>query len=331
MDAPTIRRMSQTGFAFRHKFRVANLAATAFYEAEYLLHEDTQTVVWLTGERGKAVSDSDWWALKGTRYASEDEAFQASQYWVGRLERAFAIIGQGADFGIRTLVDRRQMEGAKRASEYLGVPVLDDLHGVMVFPTGQGTVIRGGSGEASWTYAPEILAPLVDSPENVPHHANEAVAFELFSASQFARQTEGSFMLLMMAIEALMKRDRRRQEVRDFVRGLSEALEESTLTPDEKKSLSGGLSRLHVEPPSELGRRLANTLDGNQYKGMSAQEFFAYCYRMRGSLAHPGKGRPTELELMRLLPSLRAFVGDLLGGTALRRVTRQQARHQPGP
>lgn len=317
--------MNPARYSFRHRFRVSRPDESGLDQAQYLLYEDGQTTVWLSEHRGLALTASEWWVIHGTGYPSEDAAANSASTWVGRLERALALTHRGADFGRRDRHPLVQLAGHKHASDFLGVPVFQDEHGLMVYEAGLGTMLRGGSGAVTLTESPRRLLTSLTSESNHQVHVSQARAFELYSAACFSKSTEGSFMLNMMAIEALMDRRKRRDEVGVFVNEALNLLARSDLTEDEKERISGGISILRSESSHEQGRRLARDfLPGREYRNQSAEEFFTTCYRLRGNLAHPSKkGPPDPRKVSSLNLALRVFVGDLIAGLDLSDVANQ--------
>lgn len=323
-----VNTVATGGFAFRHRFRIARRGDTNFEQSEYVLHEDVDSVVWLTEWHGRALSDSEWWVLWGTRFASATLAAENGRHWIERLERAFAVVRQGADFGYRDVRASPPTLAMERLAEQSGQAVLHDEHGLMVVPVGSSFGLYGGKSRAWAVYAPEHFIRAARSDLNRPVHAQQSAAFELFSSSRFAKSLEASFMLKMMAIEALMDRRERRQEVRNYIEAAIELLDQADLTTDERENIRGGISRLISESSHEQGRRLAREVLGTQrYRRLTAEEFFTKCYRLRGRLAHPSpRKRHTEAELVHWDGMLTAFVGDLIAGLGLA----LDARREPG-
>lgn len=325
-------RVTSGIYSFRHRFRVSQHEQSGLDQAQYLVYEDDQTTVWLSEGRGQALTASEWWVIHGAGYPSEEAAASAASKWVGRLERALALAHRGADFGRRDPHPLAQMAGHMHASDFLGVPVFQDEHGLMVYEDGLGTILLGGSGTVTITQSPKRLLAALTSELSQQVHDSQARAFELYSAACFSKSTEGSFMLNMMAVEALMDRRKRRSEVGAYVDQALSLLAETDLTEDEKVRLSGGISILRSESSHEQGRRLARDfLPGREYRGQTAEEFFTTCYRLRGNLAHPSKkGPPDPREVSSLNRVLRSFVGDLIAGLELSNADNQASAPEIG-
>jgi hypothetical protein len=93
---------------------------------------DGEDVV-LRGLGESIIQNSAQLVVEGRHYRTEDEARAAGDRWRGLLEKAFAAINLGADFGDRAPTSVLTNAGAQIFEAQVGQPVLNDVHGVMTF------------------------------------------------------------------------------------------------------------------------------------------------------------------------------------------------------
>jgi hypothetical protein len=71
--------------------------------------------------------------LLGRPFDTEGEAREAARYWRGILQKAFAQVNIGADFGGRAPTSSFTTHGLKWLEGNAGQRVLNDVHGISVF------------------------------------------------------------------------------------------------------------------------------------------------------------------------------------------------------
>lgn len=133
----------------------------------------------------------------------------------------------------------------------------------------------------------------------------------MFQSSQDAR-----FLLLMIAIEALIELEPRSDAALAHVEELVAATKAARgLSDDERRSMLGVLSGMMRESVSRGGRRLVAERLGNRlYRDEPAPKFFASCYTLRSRLVHGGLPLPSREDIARVVGTLEVFVSDLLSG-----------------
>ena len=141
----------------------------------------------------------------------------------------------------------------------------------------------------------------------------ERVAFSLYNDAFFQQSIEGQFLLLVMAIEAVIaplpKSTVAIQHVERFIR----QLENARISPEERKSAIGSVEWLRDESINQAGRRLAKEKLGTQkYAGLVAPTFFSRVYNLRSRLVHGATPFPTDQEIGKVSGHLENFVCDLL-------------------
>ncbi|MFI0999273.1 hypothetical protein ACIP10_23025 [Streptomyces galbus] len=237
------------------------------------------------------------------------------------ITRALARVHLAADFGDRQPVNTLTKAGEKWLSGLLGHPVSANLPGVTVFedqpdlrfvaaPSLEGT--KRPSEERNrlvFIQAARLHDPLDES---------ERLAFDLYSGSFFQPSADSRLLMLTMAIETLLVREPRSDEVRAHVIAMLEATKaNSDLTDTERASLRGSLKELLDESIGQAGKRLARTLEPRTYAGKAPGAFFSRCYTMRSELTHGNVPRPNRRDVDALAASLELFVADLLAGRLL--------------
>jgi hypothetical protein len=269
-------------------------------EAEsFLVGEENGRPVYLrSGKPGRSIAERSSLVLHGSGYPSEEFARQAGLKWRGVVARVFAYARVGADF--RNRAD--------------GNPPL------AVYRTGEGQIVFAGHARGT---APVSLAELRAAFDargaHVPLRESERLASELFGLSFFVDGTpQARFMMLMMAVEALMEQNYRSEEAQAWISQFVATIKAAAdLHPDEKQALIQALQLQKRESLSQAGRRLAAALTGRRYGDHEAPAFFTACYTLRGRLAHSQGEAVPQQEVQAAIRPLQDFVGDLLAGPAL--------------
>ncbi len=305
-------------FLFRQRFEVAQGRRLGIQEGEFVLHDDTDVVVWLRAiTPDRSLMDSDTWLLLGAAFQSEDEAVAAGWHWRGVLERAFAVLSMGADFGDYapkgggfSKAARDQMEAAS------GHPVLNETYGVMALQDDPRAIVVSGSARGVAVTSTETFRVALFESANAPVISSaERLAFDVYSAAQFVADFPAPrLIMLMSALEVLIDVNRRDAESIDHLDRLIEITAASDLDRDESEKLRSALSGLKNESITAAARRLASDLHGRLYDGMSPEEFFNHCYKIRSALVHGAPKRPSRDDVGRAAASLELFVGHLIAG-----------------
>jgi hypothetical protein len=264
-------------------------------------------------------------AVVGRAFDDEASAAAAGMRWRGFVEAAFSAMHLAVDFGDRAAKGFVTDIGLEMTSQALGdTPTLNDVHGLMVyndepqprlFATGPAIATQSQNGSAVIRTVQEAMR------RNIVRTEAEHVAYDLFSASfNTAGVVDARFIMLMMAVEAMLVQEPRSPEAVVLVEELRARVEASTLSRSDKASLRGGMAYLHQESISKSGRRLARTL-GNQPRytlgpdGRGQEkpvDFFQDSYSMRSSLVHGEGERPSYTAVALRGASLEQFVADLL-------------------
>jgi hypothetical protein len=264
--------------------------------------------------------------ISGPRFGTKSEASDAAARVRSCLQVALARIGIGADFG-----DRRPhgegMSAADRARilREQGKRYMNNVHGTQIYECDP---------PPTFVVAPPVPGFAVVSPPGAFEKAFEAaaarprqpspsleVAYDLFAASFFVTgQADARFLMLMMAVEAMLEFERRPPAILAHVENMIEATRKLEVPADEathRKALLTALGYQRNESIRHAGRQLARTLGNRTYgRGETPETFFVSCYDLRSRLVHPSQQPPRPLpprdKLDQHAASLQGFVADLL-------------------
>jgi hypothetical protein len=116
----------------------------------------------------------------------------------------------------------------------------------------------------------------------------------------------------MMAVEALIKRAPRTQQVANHIEKLIADTKNLVKDEGERDSLAMALEDLKLQSIGQAGRQLAGRLKSRKFGKLSALALFNKCYKMRSLLVHGQKPRPAWNKVNHLTGPLETFVGELL-------------------
>jgi hypothetical protein len=302
---------------FRIRFKLPGLIRIDSPEQQLVLAEREaggEDVI-LEG-RGESIQASSELVVEGRDYGDEDEARAAGFRWRGLLERAFAAVNLGADFGDRAPTGVVTRAVAEKVEAQLGQPVLSDVHGVMTFecePRPRFVSVGASLGIGG---SAEHLAQAIAKAREIGAgmSARGSLAYDLYSASFALPPADARFVMLMMALETLIEPAPRSAPARAHVEHLIALTRQADLPEPEKASIASSLSWLENESISHTGRRLAERLDGRIYMDQTPARFFTRCYELRSRLVHGADPRPAVAEVNAACAPLELFVADLLAG-----------------
>lgn len=266
------------------------------------------------------IKDAEQLALTGHGYASSHDALEAGRKYQSALMVALARVRVGADFGQRAAKGVYTEHGLKWLEQQVGHRVLNSVHGLMIFATdpkprfaaANARMVRGTNADAFQTL-------LLEAIEKRPVLSNrEQLAFSLFNASFFQPSADSRFILLVMAIEALIEPLQRSPEARSHAEQLIAQTKSAKIPAAEQESMLGSLRWLLQESINQAGRRLvAARLGEREYGEMSASKFFSHAYQLRSNLVHGNLPYPTFEQVGSICGPLEVFVSDLLTSPSL--------------
>lgn len=278
--------------------------------------------VTLRSLNGKApLAEAEAVLVSGPRFPTERAAMDAAARVRSCLQLALARLRIGADFG-----DRRPRGGGMSAAareglllEY-GQRVLNDVHGTQVYECDPPPMFAHGSavGLRLVTPAGKVQEAIEAAAERLGERdPSLEVAYDLFAASFFvASQADARFLMLMMAVEAMLELERRPPAIVAHVESLICQTRDLELPADHehhRQAIATALGFLRDESIRQAGRRLASTLGNRSYGPAETPErFFSACYDVRSRLTHGRQPLPAREEVASRGAALEVFVAHLL-------------------
>lgn len=310
-------------YTARIRFRIPSRDRLGFDDSEIAFTPATGPHVTLSsGDKEKAIRDSDWLILKSNGWPSEEAASTALGPIMGALCRALAYNSMGADLGRRSPQGHFFNSGLRMLESITGRTTVEDIHGTMVFPTELRPMFaRVGSvsgyktiGRDRWT---NVFTFGLE--RGVPFNEREQTAFDIFSIAHATRDSvDARFVLLFAAIEILLEDCPRPKPIVDHIEQLITLTVCADLDQSEKASLLGSLKWLSSYSIRTSGRRFVRErLSNRTYQDQSAEDLFLKCYELRNRLMHGGIPFPTRDEVGGLVGGLDLIVSHLLAGPVL--------------
>lgn len=309
-----------SGYSFRTRFyrSPTDTLNIDSYKWEWPLVEDSRSLVLCSHQKENTIQNSPILVLKSDGWPSESDALKAANKYVNALMLTLARLRIGADFGNRGPKSVVTNAGLDMIAAKTGCRVLNDEHGLMFyesepqpkFVSMSANMLRGVKKEhfeKAFSYSINLSREISE---------RERMSMELFNASFFQKSADSRFLVLVMAIEALLEPAERSSAARAHVKQLISATKETdTLSQNEKDSFIGALKWLFNESINQAGRRLARNLLGERsYADRSAESFFSYCYTLRSKLVHGVNPLPSQQDIGSTVAQLEVFVSDILSG-----------------
>jgi hypothetical protein len=261
------------------------------------------------------ICDSDQLAVIGSGYESARDAEVEGRRVRKAITVALARVRVGADFGDRAAKGVFTEHGLKWVEQQIGQRALNNVHGLMVFETIPKPRFASSNAQLTRGTTPEsFLSAYAKSLELSPALSQrEELSYTLFNTSFFQPTADSRFLLLIMAVEALIEPEPRCGESLAHVESLIQQTKNAALSAQERNSMLGTLRWLRVESINQAGRRIAGERLGSRtYIGMTAADFFTRCYQMRSNLVHGNIPVPTFNEIGAIAATLEVFVSELL-------------------
>lgn len=270
-------------------------------------------------EKNSSIKQSNHLIIKSSGWSSEAEASAAAEKYLDIFRVCFAKLRLGVDYGRNLPKSLFTNYGLAWLTQQTGHErILNDTYGIMVYETNpsprfvtmQADAVIGTSREQLLRVFDFVLQqPILLSPR-------ERLSIDVFNASFFQKSEDVRFLLLVMAIEALLESERRSANALGHVEKLIEITNETKeLTINEKESLRGSLLWLKNQSINCQGQKIAKDRLGSKlYSGKSPEGFFCYCYHLRSRLVHGDISDAVTKEIRSVVATLEVFVSDLLAG-----------------
>lgn len=322
-----------TDYTFRIRFRIVDGTVLNEESTEReiaLAHGEPYTLCAVPREQ--PINKSNWLVLKGPTFDEENQAWNAGRRAQDALRWCSARLKMGVDVGQDRPLGLVTEYGKSWLKSMFQVPpraeVSNDVHGLLVYEDRPGTrfvsagvKVQLGKNVAAFQDAfTEALCGGLRLPDKL------SLAFDLYSASHFlsvpraahsAALNSARFLTLWTALESLTalteEEDKRRsQEAIDHLEELIAQTKDSSLAPDIKDSLIGGLRHLYWKSTRQLCLELVEEYisDDRQYGEVDACSLVSESYKRRSSLTHGGS--PAAEDLSTLCTQLDKLVADLL-------------------
>ena len=230
-----------SGYSFRTRFyrSPTDTLNIDSYKWEWPLVEDGRSLVLCSHQKENTIQNSPILVLKSDGWPSESDALKAANKYVNALMLTLARLRIGADFGNRGPKSVVTNAGLDMIAAKTGCRVLNDEHGLMFyksepqpkFVSMSTNMLRGVKKEhfeKAFSYSINLSREISE---------RERMSMELFNASFFQKSADSRFLVLVMAIEALLEPAERSSVARAHVKQLISVTKETdTLSQNEKDS-----------------------------------------------------------------------------------------------
>lgn len=255
--------------------------------------------------------------MLGGPYGTEDEAIRAGQSWRRQLLMACSDRSIGIDIGDEAEHRPLRIPLGQREFSPDDAVILKQRHGLQVYPVPAGDVPFGFTAFTADFAVGRSSEGLLNAirevgPAASRMSARQTLALSLLHASRFGENPETKYVLLVTAVEALIKPARQSTAFRELLTSFQGAAQNSDLSEEERAEVVSYLSRGKDESIGAAGRRLAAKLGGNTYGGVDPSTYFGNVYSIRSKLVHGNTSRPGHEQLRSEYGELHRFVVDLL-------------------
>lgn len=303
-------------YMFRVRFEIGPNTRIEAKVHELVLDETDGVRVFLRSlTAGQLVNDANELAMRGEGYSTEAQAAAEGKRWIGALILGMISELVGTEFGVRSPTGWWSPAGLDMISAaHPGVRAYNDLAGLQVLPQSpppvfsrvQATAIGGKNGDIIAAHVREAFSQHAEPDER------SLLACEMYAASHFMPYQDLRFLMLMIAVEALIEAGTRSAAQVAAIDGLIEHLASLSLSEEERRSLTQTIAQLKTESINSAGKRLVATLGDRKYADKSPKRFFQDCYKARSDLVHGNLGRPAAETIRGLVGPLEHFVRDLV-------------------
>jgi hypothetical protein len=269
----------------------------------------------VSGSSGAPISGKNRVAVVGKSFASNGQAEIAAE----RCKRAllyWAIEKRvGVDFGDGKQRSHITEAGFKHFEKQLGCPVRNDLHGIDVYEHTENLKFVSFNAEAKVGKNPNKLIDTFkrEYKNNRLFTEKQLLAGEIYTSSFFDVSSRSRFITLVTAVEALLERPKRSDDVESLVEELKGKTQQSMVDETTKTSIIGGLEDLKNQSIGQAGRELSNQLLPNDlFDGQASADFFGRCYGLRSQILHHGTILDKREDIWHLANVMEAFVNKLL-------------------
>ncbi|WP_280242054.1 HEPN domain-containing protein [Nocardia abscessus] len=252
--------------------------------------------------------------LEGGPYGTFEEAVSAGKAWRDYLLLAFSAHSVAIDIGDDDDPRAKPNPLLAEKAEELGIQALWDRHGLLVYRANPPATFGKFSASATALRSGDQLARSIDAIRNLNHTVAEPqrLALKLIHSSLFDHNPETKFVLLVTAIEAIIEKKARSEQIVEWIDQLISETQRSKLSPEDQLVVANYLGLGKQESIGSAGKRAVSVLGSRRYDEKSPKKFLAECYTARSNIVHGNLSRPKSSELWRVIPILERFVVDLI-------------------
>jgi hypothetical protein len=311
-------------YTYRLRINLPNAAQLAIDSSTYQISDLFEYKIELSSGRPElSLKDSKRLIFRASGFLTEQEAFGNAELFSDVLMIALASLKIGADFGARAPKSGFTKHGLAKFGESAGRELLNDVHGIMVFPTEIAPAFLSTSSPSvviGRTSSDFIEALSSSKQGSIPLSDRVTLAFDVFSSSFLEGSQDARLLTLMMALEILITQLPRPQDSATLVNSFIELTRNSSnIIESERDSILGSLGWLLKESVSQAGRRYVKDRLGNmEYMDMLCEKFFDHCYSIRSALIHGHEPFPTRAEVSMAAANLETMVADIIAAEGMK-------------
>jgi hypothetical protein len=267
---------------------------------EFRAVKDGQPLKLAAGYRGKTISSGNRFSISGGPYEKREEAeLQGSFAKIAVLR--YAVLNRlGINFGQHsTKAFRIYEEGKRILGQELGAPIIEDHLGITIYePEPQPRFVgMNATGMVSRKVEAFVFALESDFGKYSLASSRAETATDLYLMGHFETGLAARFLALFMSFEALIEYPKRSDAACALIDDLIDHLSRSSVSINERQSLTGSLAALKRKSITQAGKDAAQILLlGKTYSAMEPADYFGKMTRIRNDIVHNGKIVPSILQ-----------------------------------
>jgi len=256
-------------------------------------------VVWLRSRvRGRPLNHDNWVVFSATRFRSLEAAAEFGHSLQAALSVSCALRHIPIDVGADNSPTARFSEYVKeRVAATTGSFLLDDIHGLEVYPDTGTAFISAGEASLTVAMAPDsFMAPVNEVGSRTDRLSEDAViASYLLNAAAMSNHPVAMSALSISAVELLAQSEKRNPAQKKWIKAIRSTLTQDTdLSAADKSDLSKAVEGMFRVPISDGVKRLMSRLElDDQHRRWDK------LYKLRSELFH-GTRRLSQDEIVNL-------------------------------
>src|SRR5690349_1973064 len=219
-------------------------------------------------------------AIEGSRFATQDQAFEAGKLVRQQLSATIANTGVAVDFDPPPLPERNECDR----------PESPDAPGLHVFPTPEGLTVSPrfiADGQPSQPIDRIINQDLAAVRQEIPNGLTPRLylAYSTFHTALGSKNPEIKYVMFVTAIEALIDAGHKSEPILKAIAALRQYVKQSEQFADVQNQLDTLLREDKKESITQLGMQLASQLK-DTYSGKEPADYFKTVYTVRSRIVH---------------------------------------------